>query len=96
MYAKVLSFEPAGLIIKEWPRSRFTVAFGEILTAERLTSERGLRLHTRTVDTVVLRSSRRKARELEARLRVAGVRIVDRHGAMIDESQFENERATIV
>src|SRR6266480_4804037 len=47
MLARIIAFEPPGLALRRLRRDRFTLPYGEILTAERLASA-GLRLHTRT------------------------------------------------
>src|SRR5439155_20485039 len=85
--ASIASYEAAGLILKRRWRRGFTVTYGEILTAERLASIWGLRLHTRTSDPVRLacRGAARVAIENEIRRR--GVRVVDEHGAMIALTQ---------
>lgn len=67
------------------------MAWGEILSAERLQRGRSLRLHTLAGEDVVLRAPRGGRRELERLLRDAGVTIVDEYGARIDQSQFEKE-----
>jgi hypothetical protein len=50
--ASIASYEAAGLILKRRWRRGFTVSYGEIFTAERLASMRGLRPHTRTSDPI--------------------------------------------
>jgi hypothetical protein len=76
-------------------RQRFTLSYGEILTAERLRSGRGIRLHTVTSQPIVVgcRGSARLATENEFRRR--GVRVVDEWGAIITPtlSDFEEELA---
>jgi len=71
------------------------VAYGEILTAERLRGGRGIRLHTRTTDPVRLAVGRRDVADLEAHLRSHGVPIVDCWGALITPTlaDFETELA---
>ena len=90
--ATVVSFEQQGLILRRG-RSRFTVAYGEVLTAERLRSIWGLRLHTRSTDPVRI-ACRREARiALEDELRRRGVRVVDCWGSIISPTlaDFEDE-----
>lgn len=83
--ATVRSFETPGLILKGRWRGRFTVAYGEILTAERLRSRRALLLHTRTIDRVKV-ACRGDIERIESELRRRGVRVVDRWGAIIAPS----------
>lgn len=72
-----------GLVLKPRIGGRVSVAYGEILTAERLSTGRGLRLHTRTTRPLRI-SSRNAARlALENEFRRRGVRIVDEWGALI-------------
>jgi hypothetical protein len=94
MRAQVLSYEPAGLILKRRFGSAFTVAYGEILTAEHLRSRRALRLHTRTGYDVEL-GSRSSLPAVEHELRRRGVRVVDCWGAIIAPTllDFEEELA---
>jgi hypothetical protein len=74
----------------------FSITYGEILTAERLPSGLGLRLHTRTTKPFRLacRGTAREATENE--LRRCGVRVVDEWGAILaptlDEFEAELER----
>jgi hypothetical protein len=81
--ASIASFEAAGLILKRPWRRGFTVTYGEILTAERLPSIWGLRLHTRTSDPVRIACRGEARAEIEDELRRRGVRVVDEHGAII-------------
>ena len=86
MRFKVVGFLEHGLALgRTWPRrGGFTVAYGEILSAERLPSPWGLRLHTRTTEPIALRV--RSCRSTEDRGRTpdrCGVRIVDEWGAII-------------
>jgi hypothetical protein len=93
--ARIVSFEREGLIVSR-RRGRFTIAYGEILTAERLRApRRALRLHTRTADPVTL-SCRRNRVEVEDELRQRGVRIVDCWGAILAPSLPDFERELIV
>src|SRR5688572_7661932 len=91
MRARIVSFEAPGLIVKR-RRTRFTIAYGEILTAERLRSGRGLLLHTRSMDGVrVVRGRDRD--EIESELRRRGVRVVDCWGAIIAPTLADFEHA---
>lgn len=91
----LVEFEGPGLIVQSRWRRPFTISYGEILTAERLTSGYGLRLHTRTADPLRVACRGRTRRELEDELRTRGVRIVDEYGAMITPTlaHFEAELA---
>lgn len=64
-------------------RRPVSLAYGEILTAERSPGGRSLTLHTLTAQTFVIGLSQSKRLELEHHLRGCGVRIVDEYGAMI-------------
>ncbi len=88
-----MRFEGPGLIVKPVLGGRFTVAYGEILTAERLRAGRGIRLHTRTSDPVRLMLRGDGLKETEALLRSRGVRVVDCWGAIIAPTlaDFESE-----
>ena len=88
----MLSFEPQGLILRRG-RSRFTVAYGEILTTERLRSAWGLRLHTRSSDPLRLSCGGTERTGIEDELRRRSVRIVDCWGAIIAPTlaDFEEE-----
>ena len=79
---------------RRW-RDRFTIAYGEILTAERLASGRGIRLHTRTTEPVRLACRGDARTAIEDELRRRGVRVVDEYGAMITPTldDFETELA---
>ena len=94
MRASIIEFATKGLYLRR-RRQRFTLSYGEILTAERLSSGRGVRLHTVTSVPVVVpcRGSARLATENELRRR--GVRVVDEWGAIIAPtlSDFEAELA---
>ena len=59
------------------------MTYGEILTAERLPSGAGLRLHTRTMAPLIVRCRGRSRLATENELRQRGVRVVDEYGAMI-------------
>lgn len=75
-----------------WRRA-FTIAYGEILTAERR-GNRQLQLHTLTGHDVTITCGARRE-EAETQLRSRGVRIVDRWGAIIAPTllDFEEELA---
>jgi hypothetical protein len=93
---KIVAFERAGIVVKRrWSR-RVTIAYGEILTAERLRWRWGLRLHVRTMDPVRL-SGWRGTTMIEDELRRRGVRIVDCWGAIIAPTlaDFEEELARV-
>lgn len=95
MRVRILRFEQPGLIVKSRLKSAFTVAYGEILTAERLKTGRGLRLHTRTADSLHVSFRRGDPDGVEIALRRRGVRIVDCWGAIIAPTlaDFEDELA---
>ena len=92
VHASIVELATVGIYLRRRRRG-FSVAYGEILTAERLASGRGLRLHTVTSEpmTVRCRGSARLATENELRRR--GVRVVDEYGAMITPTlrDFESE-----
>ena len=90
--ARIVSFEPQGLILSRGS-SRFTVAYGEILTTERLRSVWGLRLHTRSGEPLRLPCRGAKRTVIEDELRRRGVRVVDCWGAIISPTlaDFEEE-----
>ena len=83
MRAKVVSFEAIGLVLTRGRRGRFTLAYGEILTAERLPSRLGVRLHTRTSEPVRVSCRGERRTAIEDQLRRRGVRIVDEWGAIL-------------
>jgi hypothetical protein len=68
-----------------------TIAWSDLLSAQRSGEWSGLTLHLVVGDPVMIRVRRRVMREFEQRVRDAGVRIVDSCGATIDESQFAKE-----
>jgi hypothetical protein len=68
-----------------------TIAWSDLLSAQRSGGRPGFTLHLVVGDPVRIRVPRRAMREFERRLRDAGVRIVDQLGATIDESQFAKE-----
>lgn len=93
MAFRIMSFETPGLVVRRGRREPFTIAYSEILTAERLRSpRRGLRLHTRTREPVILACGRERLL-VETELRDRGVRIVDCWGCILAPSleHFEAE-----
>ena len=95
MRVKIVSYERPGLVVRARWRRQFTIAYGEILTAERLGSRLGLRLHTRTTKPVRIAGRGDRRASIENELRARGVRIVDEFGAIIAPSlaDFEAEMA---
>lgn len=95
MRLRIDSFERPGLVVKRRWHGRFTITYGEILTAERIVTGRGLRLHTRTTDPVRVVCRGTERIEIENELRRRGVRIVDEYGAIIAPTleDFEQELA---
>ncbi len=92
MRARLVSAETVGLVLqRRLGRRSLTASWGEILSAERLASGRGFRLHLRSAERVVLVTGRKSWRTAERSLRDAGVIVVDEFGARIDESQFDKE-----
>jgi hypothetical protein len=91
--ARIVRFDKPGLIVQARWRKRFTIAYGEILTAERMRGGRGIRLHTRTSEAVRLVIAKGRLVEIEDVLRARGVRVVDCWGAMITPTiaDFEHE-----
>jgi len=91
---QVVRFEEPGLVVKRRFRRRgFTVAYGEILTAERLSRAKGIRLHTVTTESVRLAVRGSEVRDTEAALRAKGVRIVDRWGALLTPTLDDFQKA---
>jgi hypothetical protein len=91
---EVVRFEASGLVVKRRFRRRwFTIAYGEILTAERLPRAKGIRLHTVTTEPVRLSVRGRAVLGTEAGLRAQGVRIVDCWGALITPTLDDFEKA---
>ena len=72
-------------------RVKASIAYGEIVTAERMPSRIGFRLHGRGWQRLVVVVRRSRLRSFEERLRAGGVVIVDEWGARIDASQFAKE-----
>jgi len=85
-------FERVGLIVIARRGRPFTIAYGEILTAERVRARRRMCLHTTMMGGVQLRCGRDREK-IEHELRNRGVRIVDCWGAIITSSleDFEHE-----
>ncbi len=80
---KILAFEELGLLLKPRFGDQLTIAYGEILTAERLRNSSGLLLHTRTTEPIRVRVRGGDLVATADRLRGCGVRIVDCWGAII-------------
>ena len=95
MRARIVGFEEPGLILRRGRREQFTVTYGEILTAERLRSIWGLRLHTRSSEPVRIPCRGADRTAIEDGLRRRGVRVVDCWGAIIAPTllDFEDELA---
>lgn len=96
MRARFVGFDDFGLLVRERSSDELAVPYQEILTAERLRSRRGLDLHVRRrIEPLRVRCRRRDLETIESGLRFMGVRIVDRHGAIIAPTlgDFEEELA---
>lgn len=96
MLVQLVRLHPHGLVVRRLiRRACFTVAFGEILSAERARSGLGLRLHTRTAKPLLMLRRRKQREALETQLRACGVRIVDCWGAIIAPTlaDFQDELA---
>lgn len=96
MRLKFIGLEESGLVVRERGSRELTVPYGEILTAERLRSRRGLDLHTRgKIEPLRVKCRRADREAIERGLRFAGVRIVDCWGAIIAPTllDFEEELA---
>jgi hypothetical protein len=93
MIVRFHSMKKEGLYLRGLFRNvvRRSVAFGEIVTAERLPSRIGFRLHGRGWTKLVVIVSRSGLRAFEGQLRSGEVVVVDQWGARIDESQFAKE-----
>jgi hypothetical protein len=91
--ARIVAFDGTGLVVKPRLGARFTIAYGEILTAERLPSARGLRLHTRSIERLRVRCRGAARTGVEHELRRRGIRVVDCWGAIIAPTlaDFEEE-----
>lgn len=94
MRVTIVSLERAGLIVKPRWKSPFTIAYGEILTAERMRALTKLRLHTSTEANVWVACGRERVL-VESELRQRGVRVVDSWGAIVAPTlgDFEQELA---
>lgn len=92
MRVTIVSLESAGLIVRPRWKSPFTIAYGEILTAERMRPLNKLRLHTRTEANVWVACGRERI-VVEDALRRRGVRVVDCWGAIVAPTleDFEHE-----
>jgi hypothetical protein len=89
---RIVRFEGAGVVLKPRRKNLFAIAYGEILSAERLTSpRRGLRLHTTTSEPLRVACGHDRP-VIEDELRRRGVRIVDCWGAIITPSLADVER----
>jgi hypothetical protein len=90
---RIRRFEKPGLVVKPLVGQGYTIAYGEILTAERLPRHRGLRLHTRTTGPVRVAVRSDDVIAVESELRLHGVRIVDCLGCLLTPtlSDFELE-----
>jgi hypothetical protein len=93
MRVKILRYEEPGLVVKPLRGQLFTIAYGEILTAERLRSRRGIRLHTRTTEPVRVAVRGAAVLETEAMLRDSGVRVVDCWGCLLTPTLADFEEA---
>jgi hypothetical protein len=89
---RVLRYERAGIVVKPRLGPPFSIAYGEILTAERL-PRRGIRLHTRTADPIRVVARGSSLVEVEGRLRASGVRVVDRWGCLLTPTLADFEDA---
>ena len=78
-----VKFVKAGIyVVRRWHRP-VSLAYGEILTAERLGSGLGLRLHTKGTEPVRILCRGAGCEAIEDELRSRGVRVVDEWGAII-------------
>jgi hypothetical protein len=96
MALRISSFEPAGIYLESrLRRRRSALAYGEVLTAERLVTRTGLRLHTRTSEPLRVDCRGVERTTIEDELRRRGVRVVDQYGAIITPTlaDFEAELA---
>jgi hypothetical protein len=93
LVGRVHSLSGTGLLLRGLLRRRVrqSVAFGEIVTAERLSAGYGFRLYGRAWLRLVVLMRRSTVRVLEEQLRARNVVIVDEYGARIDDSQFAKE-----
>lgn len=96
MRLKFVRLDESGVVVRERRSGALVVPYGDILTAERLRSRRGLDLHTRrSIEPVRLRCRPSVREAIESGLRFAGVRVVDCWGAIIAPTllDFEEELA---
>jgi hypothetical protein len=96
MRFKLVELGDKGVIVRRRGVGELTILYGEILTAERRRSRRGLDLHTRgQMEPVRVRCRGARLYEVESQLRLLGVRIVDCWGAIIAPTflDFEEELA---
>ena len=93
MRVTLVRFVTYGVILRrKWPsRDGLSLAWGEILSAERMPSGRGFRLHVLSGEPLTMIVGKDRQRDIEKSLRGGGVQIVDEYGARIDESQFDKE-----
>lgn len=81
---RIAALDDSGVVVATRLGAHLVIAFEEILTVERLRSQRGFWLHTRSeMKPTRVRCRRRRAWEIEDGLRVEGVRVVDCWGAVI-------------
>src|SRR5438034_202310 len=67
---RIIRWETPGLVVQGRWRRRFTIAYREILTAERLSQPwRGIRLHTTTTESIRIRCRSRERERVENELR---------------------------
>lgn len=83
MAVRIVSWEAPGLIVKGRRAGRFTVTYGEILTAERVRQSWRLVLHTRGYGDVSVWCGRGERAAVENALRQRGVRVVDSWGLIL-------------
>ena len=94
MTARFESFERHGVYLRlRWGKRRWSVAYGEILTAERMAApRRGIRLHTVTSEPIDVWCGHDRL-FYESELRARGVRVVDCWGCLLTPTlaDFEEE-----
>lgn len=92
MGVRVAEFDERGLVLRGWRGGRFTVAYGEVLTAERTRQSWRIVLHTVGMGEISL-WCRGRRQPIEDELRRRGVRVVDCWGAIISPTlaDFEQE-----
>jgi hypothetical protein len=96
MRSRLIGVGDDGVVVRVRGAGARLVPFGEILTAERARSGRGIDLHVRgTLEPIRVRCRRSKLRHVEDSLRFVGIRIVDCWGAIIAPTllDFEEELA---